>query len=205
MARNNKEIILGNKYPIEYFFTKGHGESDYGGKGIPFEAGSYDSALNMAGIEQANVMFYTSLLPPEAKEISKEKGLKTLKWGHVLDSIMAKMNGKKGETITSAVMVTRVEDNKGKFLGHFACEYGGYGSKEDAIDTLLHDVSEMVERRGWGKPLSVAKMHQKIKTTKNYSYKPAHVVLETMKVKKRYGTVLSAICFTKYSVPILNY
>ena len=74
-------MILGNRIPHEYFITKGKGESNAGSAGLPFETGSYDAALNDAGIENCNVMEYTSVIPTEAKLISREEGLKTITMG----------------------------------------------------------------------------------------------------------------------------
>ncbi len=39
-----------------------------GGSDVGIETGSYDAALHMAGIENYNVLLYTSVLPPEAVE-----------------------------------------------------------------------------------------------------------------------------------------
>jgi pyruvoyl-dependent arginine decarboxylase (PvlArgDC) len=44
-------IILGNRVPYEYFITSGKGESSAGSAGLPYETGSYDAALNDAGIQ----------------------------------------------------------------------------------------------------------------------------------------------------------
>ncbi len=61
---------VGNRVPSKYFITHGAGESDAGSKFLPAETGSYDAALNDAGIENANIVKYTSVIPTEAKEIS---------------------------------------------------------------------------------------------------------------------------------------
>ena len=190
---------FGNKIPHKYFYTKGSGESNYGGKGLPYEAGSYDAALNKARIEQCNMMFYTSLLPPTSKEITRAQGIKTIKWGNVMDSIMAVMNGTKGQTITASIMVTQLYDPKATFMGSFACEYAGYGSETEALETLIHDIDEMIERRGWGVPKNVTKLYKLNQTSKGYKFKPARFHSKTLKIKKRFGTALSAICFTEYS------
>jgi arginine decarboxylase len=55
---------IGCRIPKEYFWVIGWGESDVG-----IETGSYDAALHMAGIENYNVVLYTSVLPPEAVEL----------------------------------------------------------------------------------------------------------------------------------------
>ena len=57
---------IGCRIPKEYFWVIGSGESDVG-----IETGSYDAALHMAGIENYNVMLYTSVLPPETVELSR--------------------------------------------------------------------------------------------------------------------------------------
>ena len=65
-------FVLGNRVPYEYFLTKGKGESNAGSAGLPYETGSYDAALNDAGIQNSNVIEYTSVIPVGAKEITKE-------------------------------------------------------------------------------------------------------------------------------------
>jgi Pyruvoyl-dependent arginine decarboxylase (PvlArgDC) len=51
---------IGCRIPKEYFWVIGWGESDVG-----TEIGSYDAALHMAGIENYNVMLYTSCCRPK--------------------------------------------------------------------------------------------------------------------------------------------
>ena len=196
--------IIQSRIPYEYFFTTGRGQSDYGGKGDPYEAGSYDAALNMAKIENSNIIKYTSVIPPEAKMISRKEGVKFLRWGDVLECIMAQMNGEKGQTITASVLKTNIYNKKGEYMGGFACEYAGYGSRQHALDVLLHDITEMMERRGYGKPIKETdiKFRNKIKTDKGFYYKPEHFINETLDVKKNHGTVLAAICFVNHIVPV---
>jgi hypothetical protein len=55
---------IGCRIPKEYFWLIGWGESDVG-----IETGSYDAALHMSGIENYNVLLYTSVLPPESVEL----------------------------------------------------------------------------------------------------------------------------------------
>jgi arginine decarboxylase len=55
---------IGCRIPKQYFWVIGWGESDVG-----IETGSYDAALHKAGIENYNIMLYTSVLPPEAVEL----------------------------------------------------------------------------------------------------------------------------------------
>ena len=200
-------IILGNRVPYEYFMTKGKGESDAGSEGLPYETGSYDAALFEAGIQNANVIEYTSVMPTESKQISKEEGLKRLQWGEVLECIKAQSNGKKGSKISAAVMTTSVIDPKGKYLGGFAVEYSGSGTKEDAEASLAESVIGIIERRGYGKLKGGGnlEMYKDNVTDNGYKIHPGAIFeYENLKVTKKHGSVFTAICFVSYKFPTLN-
>lgn len=192
-------IRISNRIPYEYFFTSGKGESDAGSEGLPFETGSYDAALNDAGIQNANIMEYTSVIPTHAKLISKKSGLKRIEWGQVIETIKAQANGKKGEFISAAVITTDVYKND-KYLGGFACEYSGTGTKKEALDSLLESISGMIERRNLG----IIKHLQPFKyniTSKGYNIYPGkHYMYDSLDIKKNAGTVFVALCFMSYHV-----
>jgi len=152
-------LILGNRIPYEYFITKGKGESDAGSKFLPYETGSYDAALNDAGVQNCNIIEYTSVMPIESKQISKEEGLKRLQWGEVLECIKAQANGEKGDKISSAVMITTIHDPNGKYLGGFACEYSGSENRETVESSLEKSIDGMIERRGYGNVKNGMKMY----------------------------------------------
>ena len=196
--------ILGNRVPYEYFITQGKGESDAGSKGLPYETGSYDAALFNAGIQNANVIEYTSVMPTESKEISRDEGLKRLQWGEVIECIKAQANGKRGSKISAAVITTSVTDPKGKYLGGFACEYSGSGTREQAGASLLESIVGMIERRGYGVIKSPV-LYQDNITDNGYKIHPGkHFVYEDLKVSKEHGSVFTAICFVSYRFPVLK-
>ena len=200
-----KVQVLGNRIPCEYFITVGAGESSAGSEGLPFETGSYDAALNDAGIQNANVVKYTSVIPTKAKRIDKEKGFANLQWGEVMECIMAQANGKKGDTITSAVMVTNVADKSGKHLGGFACEYSGHGDKKDVEESLGESIEGMIERRGYGTFPKKLKMYEDNKTDRGFIIHPGSVLaFKSLDVKEEHGTVLASICFTAYDFPVIS-
>jgi arginine decarboxylase len=200
-----KEIILGNRVPYEYFITSGSGQSNVGSEGLPYETGSYDAALTKAGIQNANIIEYTSVIPTGAKEIPKEEGLKRLQWGEVLECIKAQRNGDKGEFISSAVMTTDVYDPNGKFLGGFACEYSGSGTKEEAERSLEGSIDGIIERRNFGRTEGGAKMYKDNITDKGYKYHPGKIfVYDSLDVEDHHGTVLTSICFISYRFPELT-
>lgn len=110
---------IGCRIPKEYFWVIGWGESDVG-----IETGSYDAALHMAGIENYNVMLYTSVLPPEAVELPH---LPDIHHGSVLEGIIAVQHTEKpGTRITAGIILAKVHrSSDGSYLGGFACEYAG--------------------------------------------------------------------------------
>jgi pyruvoyl-dependent arginine decarboxylase len=200
-------IILGNRVPYEYFMTKGKGESDAGSEGLPYETGSYDAALFEAGIQNANIIEYTSVMPTESKQISKKEGLKRLQWGEVLECIKAQSNGKKGSKISAAVMTTSVIDPKGKYLGGFAVEYSGSGTKQDAEASLAESVTGIIERRGYGKLKGGGNliMYKDNITDNGYKIHPGAIFeYENLDVTKKHGSVFTAICFVSYKFPTLK-
>jgi arginine decarboxylase len=197
--------ILGNRIPYEYFITKGKGESSAGSEGLPYETGSYDAALNDAGIENSNVIEYTSVIPIEAKQIQREEGIKRINWGEVLECIKAQSNGKRGSKVSAAVMTTTIVDPKGKYLGGFACEYSGSGTKSDAENSLAQSISGMIKRRGYGNIKGNTQMYKDNITDTGYKIHPGKVFeYEYLDVKEEHGSVLVAICFVSHRYPILS-
>ena len=198
-------MILGNRVPYDYFITSGKGESNAGSKGLPYETGSYDAALNDAGIQNTNVIEYTSVMPTESKEISKEEGLKRLQWGEVLECIKAQSNGKNGSKISAAIMTTTITNPKGQFLGGFACEYSGNGSRKDAEISLSSSIAGMIKRRGYGNMKGEIKLYADNKTDTGYIIHPGKIFLyDTLYVKEEHGSVFTAICFVSYRLPVLT-
>ena len=192
-------LTLGNRIPYEYFITKGKGESNAGSEGLPYETGSYDAALNDAGIENCNVIEYTSVIPTRAKEIKREEGLKRIQWGEVLECIKAQANGKRGTKISAAVMTTSITDPKGKYLGGFACEYSGNGTRKDAEESLIISIAGMIKRRGYGNIQGKTTLYKDNITDTGYKIYPGHIFeYEYLDVKEEHGSVFVAICFISY-------
>src|SRR6202790_2240328 len=132
---------IGCRIPKEYFWVIGWGESDVG-----IETGSYDAALHMAGIENYNVLLYTSVLPPEAAELAH---LPDIHHGSVLEGIIAVQHTEKpGTRITAGLLLAKVYRNSDNtFLGGFACEYAGNGSVEEADANLREAMQQLFARR----------------------------------------------------------
>ena len=90
---------IANRIPTRYVVAIGTGQSNFGPGDDPWETTDYDIALLQAGIENCNIVKYTSVIPPEAHQISleeaRDEGL--LHHGMVLECIMAQVNGSQGQ------------------------------------------------------------------------------------------------------------
>jgi arginine decarboxylase len=174
---------IGCRIPREFFWIIGWGESDVG-----IETGCYDAALHMAGIENYNVMLYTSVLPPEALELPH---LPDIHHGSVLEGIMAVQHTDRlGTRITAGLLLAKVYRNAdGSYLGGFACEYAGNGSVGEAEANLREAMQQLFVRRY---------------KTKFYKLEMGKLVVRTYTPKKSFGTILVGIGFATYVVPILN-
>ena len=173
----------GCRIPREYFWVIGWGESDVG-----TEIGSYDAALLMAGIENYNVMLYTSVLPPDAVELSH---LPDIHHGSVLEGIIAVQHTHKpGTRITAGLLLAKVYRNSdGSYLGGFACEYAGNGSIEEAEANLREAMQQLFARR-----------YQK----RFYKLEIGKSVVRTYTPERSFGTILVGIGFASYLVPVLK-
>src|SRR5699024_7415859 len=89
---------IGNRVPETYFETTGSGESD-----VTIHAGSYHLALREAGIEMANIMTYSSILPATARRIAYP-GRDAFTHGEVMESIVAQSSCGPGERATAGVI-----------------------------------------------------------------------------------------------------
>jgi len=174
---------IGCRIPHEYFWVIGSGESDVG-----IETGSYDAALHMAGIENYNIMLYTSVLPPGAIELAR---LPEIHHGSVLEGIIAIQHTEKpGTRITAGLLLAKVYRNSDSgFLGGFACEYAGNGSTQDAESNLREAMQQLFERR-YKKEL--------------YKLEFGKIVARTFTPQKKFGTVLVGIGFATHLIPIMS-
>lgn len=152
--------------PKKMFFTKGVGVHKD-------KLASFEVALRNAGIEKCNLVYVSSILPPDCKIISKEEGLKLLSPGEITFCVMAR-----GETnepnrlISSAIGVAVPKDSSN--YGYLS-EHHGYGETakksgeyaEDLAATMLATTLgiEFDSDKAWDEREQVYKMSGQILKT----------------------------------------
>jgi arginine decarboxylase len=174
-------IILGNRVPKDYFVTSGCGESD-----ITIHAGSYHLALKQAGIERANIITYSSILPGIAKEVERPADYVH---GEVMETIMAVANGEKGQKLSAGIIIGWLHDKiSGKRYGGLVCEHNGNFAADMLTEKLNASLDELYFN-GF---------------SENYDIQDIFTIKKTFTAKKKYGTALVALCFKNYYYPIIE-
>ncbi|MFP4664451.1 MAG: pyruvoyl-dependent arginine decarboxylase [Bacteroidales bacterium] len=175
-----KGLLIGNRIPKDYFITHGVGESD-----ITVHAGSYHLALKSAGIERANIMTYSSILPGIANEIPKP-GL--YEHGAVMESIMAVATGNCGNRVSAGIIYGWLKSRiTGERYGGLVCEHNGTYDLPELQRLLYASINELYYN-GF---------------EEDFELLQPQVISESFVPEKRFGTALVAICFTNYLYPLI--
>ena len=179
--------ILGTRIPKDYFMSTGIGDTDIGHGIDPWETGSYDLALKEAQIENFNVIQYTSVLPPESRELPIEEAKRFYHHGAALEVIMANINGKKHDHLCAGIgriQVRRKAD--GVHIGGFAAEYEGHARGENAREALHESLMGIFARRY---------------DPNKYEYFDEKFTVRDFVIKNDWGTAITVLAFVTYIFP----
>lgn len=123
--------------PTKCFLTKGVGVHKD-------RLASFEAALRVAGIEKCNLVYVSSILPPNCKILTKEEGIKLLKPGQITFCVMARSEtNEPSRMVSSAIgmaVPTDLANNYGYLSEHHA--FGEIAKKsgeyaEDLAATML--------------------------------------------------------------------
>lgn len=173
-------IHTGNRVPWHFFATSGVGQSD-----ITLHAGSFHLALREAGIEMANIISYSSILPDIATEV--DASTVPIRHGEVMETIMAVASCDYGETCTAGLIWGWLTDPAtGLCYGGLVCEYSGSLPPEEA-DPHLRSMLDELHANGY----------------EWFDLTVDRVLMRHIAPEKRHGTAIAAICFTDHVIPTL--
>jgi arginine decarboxylase len=187
-------LVLGNRIPYEYFVTMGHNDTDLGPGDDPWETGSYDLALMDASIENFNVLKYTSVLPPESREITLSQAREYFHHGAVIETIMSDLNGEKGDTLCTGVGRIWVTTQEGALIGGFAAEY-----KEKYNTTVPEEQARATAKEALHTSL-MGEVNRRYNASE-YQFSEPTYAIDYLQVQKNYGTSLVALCWVNYIFP----
>lgn len=176
-------LFIGNRVPRAFFRTQGSGQSD-----ITVHAGSFHLALKAAGIQGANILHYSSILPAGAREVDRAEALDQIVHGEVMETIMAVAHCKAGESATAAIIFGWLYDpESNQRVGGLVCEYGGPAHPGPRpLNAHLNDMLDELHLNGY----------------EHLILSDRQILSETVSPTKRYGTALVALCFTSYEYPV---
>jgi len=105
---------MANFVPKKIFLTKGVGVHKD-------RLASFELALRDAGIEKCNLVYVSSILPPNAEVIPKEKGIQMLQAGQITFCVMARSESNEPNRLISAAIglaVPKERNNHGYLSEH---------------------------------------------------------------------------------------
>ena len=115
--------------PTKVFFTKGVGVHKD-------RLASFEAALRKAGIEKCNLVYVSSIFPPNCRQISAEEGLRSIQPGQITFCVMARNEtSEPNRLITSAIGLALPKD---------ANEYG-YLSEHHSFGETGENAGEYAE------------------------------------------------------------
>ena len=122
--------------PKKVFFTKGVGKHKH-------ELQSFELALRSAGIEKCNIVTVSSIVPPNCRIITKEKGFNNLQPGQITYCVMSRNKTNEPNRLIGAsigVAVPKKRDTYGYISEHHS--YGQIAKKtgdyaEDLAASML--------------------------------------------------------------------
>jgi len=115
--------------PTKCFFTKGVGVHKD-------KLASFELALRKAGIEKANLVYVSSILPPNCKLLPSEEGLKELKPGQITFCVMARSETNEPNRLISAAIGLAVPKDSNEY---------GYLSEHHSFGETAHKSGEYAE------------------------------------------------------------
>lgn len=118
--------------PKQMFFTKGVGVHKD-------KLASFELALRKAGIEKCNLVYVSSIFPPNCKIIRTEKGLKSIRPGQITFCVMARSDTAEPNRLISAAVGLAVPKDKMHY--GYISEHHSYGETARKAGDYAEDLA----------------------------------------------------------------
>ena len=118
--------------PKKVFFTKGVGKHKQ-------QLQSFELALRNAGIEKSNIVNVSSIIPPNCKIITREKGIEHLQPGQITYCVMSRNSTNEANRLigTAIGIATPKEKNSYGYIS----EHHSYGEASKIIGDYAEDLA----------------------------------------------------------------
>jgi len=121
-----------NFVPKQVFFTKGVGKSSE-------QLTSFEYALRDAGIAPYNLVTVSSILPPNAKIIPRNEGLKLLKPGQIVFVVMSRIAANEPNRLMSASVGCAIPADPTTY--GYLSEHHAFGQTEEKAGDYAEDLA----------------------------------------------------------------
>ena len=122
--------------PKRMFFTKGVGYHRN-------ELQSFELALRSAGIEKCNLVFVSSIFPPECKIITREKGIQDLVAGQITFAVLSRLSTHEPNRVVTASIGLAHPKDKNQY--GYISEHSAYGqTMKKAADFAEDEAATML-------------------------------------------------------------
>jgi arginine decarboxylase len=118
--------------PKKVFFTKGVGVHKD-------RLASFEAALRKAGIEKQNLVYVSSILPPQCKTVSRAEGLKSLGPGQITFCVMARSDTNEPNRLISAAIGVAVPKEKERY--GYLSEHHAHGETAKVSGDYAEDLA----------------------------------------------------------------
>ena len=119
--------------PKKVFFTKGVGRHKE-------KLASFELALRDAGIEKFNLVSVSSILPPNCKIVTREKGLPDLHPGEIVHCVLARNETNENNRLVVASIGCAIPTDSMNQYGYLS-EHHGFGDPEDKAGDYAEDLA----------------------------------------------------------------
>jgi arginine decarboxylase len=127
------DSLRGTMIPKRAFFVNG--------VGIHKERlASFESALRDAGIEKFNLVYVSSIFPPNCKIVSRKEGLKYLRPGQIVFCVMSRNDTCEPNRLIASAVGLAVPHKKEEQYGYIS-EHHAYGQKSSIAGDYAEDLA----------------------------------------------------------------
>lgn len=118
--------------PTKIFFTKGVGVHKD-------RLASFELALRKAGIEKCNLVYVSSIFPPNCRHVSRKEGLQCLKPGGITYCVMARNDTNEPNRLVSAAIGLAMPSDKAEY--GYLSEHHAFGETEKKTGEYAEDLA----------------------------------------------------------------
>ena len=118
--------------PTKIFFTKGVGVHKD-------RLASFELALRKAGIEKCNLVYVSSIFPPNCRHLSKKEGLQCLKPGGITYCVMARNETNEPNRLVSSAIGLAMPSDKAEY--GYLSEHHAFGETEKKTGEYAEDLA----------------------------------------------------------------